>query len=75
MGGRDNRCALGEERRVLEGAEPLKRVKSVAQLGEEKGEVSLPENESVTPADVIALRRRLGKHQVIEAGGAPTARR
>ena len=49
---------------ALEGADKLASLKSVAQLGKEKGDVPLPENESVTPERVVALRRGLAKHEV-----------
>lgn len=49
---------------ALEGADKLAGMKSVAQLGKEKGDVPLPENESVTPERVVALRRGLAKHEV-----------
>jgi len=52
--------------KALEGGERLKKIKSVAQLGEEKGEVPLPENQSVTPASVIALRGGMPSAQVRE---------
>jgi hypothetical protein len=51
---------------ALEGSKELKRLRSVAALGEEKGEVPLPENESVTPEHVIKLRKGLAKNQVRE---------
>ena len=51
---------------ALEGAKPLAGLKSVAELGEEKGAVPLPENESVTPERVIELRRNLRRDEVRE---------
>ena len=53
-----------EDLNALEGAEKLAGLKSVAQLGKQKGDVPLPENESVTPERVVALRRGLAKHEV-----------
>jgi hypothetical protein len=41
-------------------------MKSVAQLGEEKGEVPLAENVSVEVGKVVRLRAGLGKNQVRE---------
>lgn len=52
--------------KAVEGGERLGHVKSVAQLGKEKGEVPLPENQSVTPARIIALREGLTTGQVRE---------
>lgn len=54
------------DRAALEGARKLRKVRSVAALGKEKGEVPLPENASVTPEHVVALRERLGPEQVRE---------
>jgi hypothetical protein len=51
---------------ALEGGEPLKGLKSVKELGEEKGDVPLPENESVEAANVKTLRHGLTKDQVRE---------
>ena len=51
---------------ALEGAGVLAKLKSVMQLGKEKGEVPLPENESVGPDRIIELRRGLRKGQVRE---------
>ena len=57
----DDRAALGGGRR-------LKDLKTVREIGEEKGDVPLPENATVTPENVIALRkaRKLTKDQVRE---------
>ena len=60
---------LGEDPDVmsaLEGGEPLKGLKSVKELGEEKGDVPLPENESVAAENVKMLRHGLRKDQVRE---------
>ena len=51
---------------ALEGGNALKEIKSVKQLGEEKGDVPLPENESVDPQNVVKLRHGLKKDQVRE---------
>ena len=51
---------------AVEGAEVLAGVKSVTELAEEKGEVALPENESVTPEHVVKLRAGLRPGQVRE---------
>jgi hypothetical protein len=51
---------------ALGGGGRLKGVRSVAELGEEKGQVPLPENESVAPGNVVRLRRGLGRDEVRE---------
>jgi hypothetical protein len=51
---------------ALEGAPALSGLKSVAELGKEKGNIPLPENESVTPETVVQLRRNLKKDEVRE---------
>lgn len=51
---------------ALEGGEQLAGLKSVKQLGEEKGDVPLPENQSVDPQNVKKLRLGLKKNQVRE---------
>jgi hypothetical protein len=51
---------------ALEGGEDLAGCKSVKELGEEKGDVPLPENESVDPQNVNKLRHGLRKDQVRE---------
>jgi hypothetical protein len=56
----------GGDRKALEGGEELRKLKSVLQLGKEKGDAPLPENESVTPRRVIQLRKGLRKDQVRE---------
>jgi len=50
--------------KALEGATALAGLKSVAEMGEAKGDVPLPENESATPEKVIELRRRMQKDEV-----------
>src|SRR5262245_17462854 len=52
--------------KALEGAKALAGLKSVAEMGNAKGDMPLPENESVTPEQVIDLRRSLQKNQVRE---------
>jgi hypothetical protein len=51
---------------AIEGSKELAGMKSVAALGKKKGDVPLPENESVSPANVILLRKGLLKNQVRE---------
>ncbi|MGD8700263.1 MAG: hypothetical protein PVJ43_13290 [Gemmatimonadales bacterium] len=51
---------------AVEGGAALEGLKSVKELGEEKGEVPLPENESIDPHIVKKLRLGLKKHQVRE---------
>jgi hypothetical protein len=48
------------------GSERLRGLKSVAELGREKQQVPLPENESVEVRNVKTLRKGLRKHQVRE---------
>ena len=40
---------------ALEGSNTLKKLKSVKQMGMDKGETPLPENDAVTPATIIPL--------------------
>jgi len=56
----------GADTAALRGGERLGALKSVAQLGREKGDAPLPENETVQPGNVVALRQGLAKHQVRE---------
>ncbi len=56
----------GEGGKAVQGGAWLQKLKSVASLGKEKGEVPLPENESVTPDKIIQLRSKLKKNQVRE---------
>jgi len=51
---------------AVDGSEKLKGLKSVAQLGKEKGDAPLPENKSVDPKNIQALRQGLKKGQVRE---------
>jgi len=50
----------------VEGSGTLAKLKSVLQIGKEKGDVPLPENESVTPENVIGLVTDLAPGQVRE---------
>lgn len=57
----------GADRQALEGGARLQGMESVAKLGKKKGDVvPLPENESVDPSNVIALRAGLRPDQVRE---------
>ncbi|MEO2018301.1 MAG: hypothetical protein ABGZ53_28450 [Fuerstiella sp.] len=51
---------------AIEATEKLKNLKSVATLSDEKSTVVLPENESVTPENVVAYRKGLQPGQVRE---------
>jgi hypothetical protein len=51
---------------AVEGSDVLAKVKSVAALGKEKGDVPLPENQSVNVEKVIQLRKGLKQGQVRE---------
>jgi hypothetical protein len=51
---------------ALKGSKILKKLKSVASIGKEKGDVPLPENQPVRPSRVIELRRGLKPGQVRE---------
>jgi hypothetical protein len=51
---------------ALNGSEELGKLKSVAEMAREKGEVALPENESVDPKNIVKLREGLAKDQVRE---------
>ena len=51
---------------ALKGSDKLKGLKSVVEIGKEKGDNPLPENESVDPARVLKLRKGLKKGQVRE---------
>lgn len=50
----------------VDGADKLKGMKSVAQMGKEKGDNPLPENESVDVQTVIPIQKKLAKDQVRE---------
>ena len=51
---------------AVKGSEKLNGLKSVARMGKKKGDVPLPENESVTPGHIVKLRGGLKKDQVRE---------
>jgi hypothetical protein len=57
---------LAADLEALEGAEKLAGLKSVAELGKEKGDVPLPENASVTPEHIVELRSGMKPGQVRE---------
>lgn len=56
----------GGDRAALLGGGALKGLRSVAELGKVKGDVPLPENESVEPEDIVKLRAGLGRDEVRE---------
>ena len=56
----------GERAGAVGGSAVLGKLKSVLQMGKEKGDVPLPENESVDPANVVQLRQGLRPGQVRE---------
>jgi hypothetical protein len=51
---------------ALKGSGKLKELKSVAEMGKEKGDNPLPENKSVEPDNIVKLRKNLKKNQVRE---------
>ena len=51
---------------ALRGTGKLADLKSVAQLGKEKGDVPLPGNQSVSPERIVELRKGLKKGQIRE---------
>ena len=51
---------------AVDGAEKLANMKSVAELSAEKGDAVLPENEAVTPENLVVYRKGLKKSQVRE---------
>lgn len=51
---------------ALEGSKKLEGLQSVSEMGKKKGDVPLPENESVTPEHIVRLRRNLKPGQVRE---------
>ncbi|GAG05408.1 unnamed protein product, partial [marine sediment metagenome] len=55
-----------EDAKALKGSKKLGDMKSVSKKGKEKGDVPLPENESVTPEHIVKLRSGLKKDQVRE---------
>lgn len=55
-----------EKATALPGSEKLEGLKSVREMGEEKGEMPLPENQSVTVSKVHEIRRGMERDQVRE---------
>jgi hypothetical protein len=55
-----------EGQTAVPGSGALSGLKSVLQLGKEKGHVPLPENDSVKPGNVVPLHKGLRKGQVRE---------
>jgi hypothetical protein len=51
---------------AVEGSGILAKLKSVVQMGKEKGDAPLPENASVTAGPIVELRKGLGKDEVRE---------
>ena len=51
---------------AIKGAPVLNKLKSVAELSKEKGDIALPENESVTPDNLVVYRKGLKQGQVRE---------
>jgi hypothetical protein len=51
---------------AVDGSLILRGIKSVFQVGRQRGETPLPENEPVTSEKVVTLRKGLGKNQVRE---------
>jgi hypothetical protein len=50
----------------LAGSDKLKDLKSIVEIGKQKGDNPLPENESVDPDHVVKIRKNLKKNQVRE---------
>jgi len=55
-----------EGERAVEGSSILGKLKSVVQMGKDKHDVPLPDNESVTPESIVELRKGLAQDQVRE---------
>jgi hypothetical protein len=55
-----------EDAKPVGGSKILDKLKSVAQIGKQKGDVPLPENESIQPEKIVQLRKGLRKGQVRE---------
>ncbi len=51
---------------AVPGSKILEKIKSVAQMGKEKGDMPLPENEPIQPEKVVKLRKNLRRGQVRE---------
>jgi len=56
----------GEDAKAVKGSKVLNKLKSVAQMGKAKGDVPLPDNESIQPEKIVQLRKGLRKGQVRE---------
>jgi hypothetical protein len=55
-----------EDAKAVKGAKKLAGLDSVATLGEKKGETPLPDNNSVTPEEIVELRKGMTPGQVRE---------
>jgi hypothetical protein len=55
-----------DDAKAVQGSGILEKLKSVAAMGKQKGDVPLPDNESVTVDKVVVLRQGLAKGQVRE---------
>ncbi len=56
-----------DQQTAVAGAPALAKLKSVAELSHEKGDVALPENEPVTPDNLVVYRKGFKQGQVREA--------
>jgi hypothetical protein len=54
------------DRAAVEGSATLANLQTIAEMADEKGEVALPENASVTPGHVVPLRSGLAPNEVRE---------
>ena len=57
---------LYAEVKAVKGSSRLRGMKSVLNMGQEEGDVPLPENESVSPTEIVPLRAGLAPDQVRE---------
>lgn len=55
-----------DDAKALAGSKQLQAVKTVSVLGGEKGDVPLPENETVTPKKTVEIRSGMTRKQVRE---------
>jgi hypothetical protein len=55
-----------EKAKPLSGSKTLAGLKSVVQMGIEKGDIPLPENETVSPTNIVKLRQGLRRNQIRE---------
>ncbi len=53
-------------KKAVEGSEKLAGLKTVKEIGKEKGDKPLPENATVTPQSILEMRKKLKKDQVRE---------